>query len=135
MDRLGSAIPVYLEARLKLSLFILGSLFLSTPSFAETRRVVCEFTDNILVYRDVISLGEGNLARVESIVGAAGQGGETFACVADKATYHEEAGIVRIAGQSRCADGSEGKFDKTLDLTRMELSGGWQGAVPCRSER
>lgn len=119
---------------MKLTLLVLGSLLFSGFAFGETRRFECTFTDSILRYTDVITLQEGGVARVESSVSSASESNEgSFACVAEAITYREQEGRVRLAGQSRCADGSEGAFEKTLDLTRLELSGGWQGSVPCRA--
>lgn len=118
---------------MKLSLLILGSLLFSALAIAAPRHFECNFSDGILLYRDLITLKDGGLARVESSVASAGGNEGSFACVDEAASYTEQSALVRLSGTARCADGSEGAFEKTLDLKSLQLNGGWQGAVSCRA--
>lgn len=119
-----------------LSLSILGLVFSLSASAAE-RTLVCEFSDQILSYRDQFVLGENGIAGVTLLAGTMGGATEKvcWSASADAVRYSENSGVVQFEGKLTCADGNTADFSRSVNLQKMETTGPWQGTYPCRWQR
>lgn len=108
------------------------ALFTSVSAIAAPSTLVCEFSDSVATYRDIITLKDNDSATYEAQI--AHLDGKDFQKYvwSDSLKVERNGDVLDLSGRITSVDGETADFQKSVNLATMETTSPWYGAYPCR---